>query len=102
MSAMVAEEQTPRMSFHARLRCAEMGISTKVAKWIVRHADIDRPGRAPLRVAVCDEHPDYAVVYHPEDLIVVTVVFRTTETYRRDGQTFEVEETVKITRKTDG
>ena len=37
---------TPVLCEHARERCAEMGISTKVAKRIVREAAVVRPGMA--------------------------------------------------------
>lgn len=79
---------TPRLSRHARERCAEMGISTKVAKEIVRHPDVDRPGKpgSDRRVAVSDLHPGYAVVYAPHDPPeVISVVFRTQVRYHRNG-----------------
>lgn len=103
MIAVMDETQTPRVSVHARERCAEMGISTKVAKHIVRHPSIDRPGNTwtGCRVAVSDLHPEYAVVYDPECCVIVTVLFRTTERYARQGQTFVIEEQVKVTRRGD-
>jgi len=84
---------TPVLSDHARERCVEMGISTKVAKWIVRHADIRRPGNPGSHcvVATCKRFPDYAVVYGEEPdgtKVVVTVLFNTTEFYARAGATY--------------
>jgi hypothetical protein len=86
---------TPRMTPHAALRCIEMGISTKVAKRIVRNADVRRPGgrHSDAMIATSDDDPDYAVVYYPTDPpIVITVVFRTPEVYVRRGIGFEVSE----------
>jgi CTP:molybdopterin cytidylyltransferase MocA len=83
---------TPRMTQHALARCAEMGISTKVAKAIVRNASVNRPSGNAV-VATSEEYPDYAVVYYPADPpIVATVVFRTVEIYIRNGGTYVVEE----------
>jgi hypothetical protein len=82
---------TPVLTEHARERCREMGISTKVAKWIVLHADVRRPGKpgSDALIATSDEHPGYAVVYAPEQPpLVITVVFRTVENYMRAGAEF--------------
>ena len=79
---------TPVLCEHARERCAEMGISTKVAKRIVREAAVVRPGMAhsDRLVAVSDTYPAYAVVYVPgEPDLIVTVLFRTQVLYLRDG-----------------
>jgi hypothetical protein len=69
------------MSNHARLRCEQMGISTKVAKRIVRSHDVawtDADGRS---VATSEAHPDLAVVY--ADGVVITVLYRTQNAYVR-------------------
>lgn len=80
---------TPRILPHALERCHEMGISTKVAKRIIRNADLTRPSSDGLRIAVSDADPDYAVVYYPgSPPVVVTVVFRTYDLYVRQGATF--------------
>lgn len=85
---------TPRLTHHARERCAEMEISTKVAKRIIQNADCVRPGKPGSNafVATSDEHPDYAVVFfrgEDDDIPVVsTVVFRTPHDYVRNGETF--------------
>lgn len=90
---------TPRMSHHARARCAEMGISTKVAKRIVQHADVthctsSRGRDKPRYVATARAYPDYAVPYFvdPEDgcAVVLTVLFNTDEQFVRKGATFEL------------
>lgn len=82
---------TPTLTEHARERCIEMGISTKVAKFIVLNASVRRPGRAgsDALIATCDTYPDYAVVYAPEQPpLIITVVFRTTENYVRAGASY--------------
>lgn len=82
---------TPTMSCHARERCAEMGISTKVAKRIVQHADMVHPGNVGTGclVARSDAYPDYIVVFSPtEPPTVVTVAFRTDIEYVRNGTTY--------------
>lgn len=80
---------TPILTPHARARCAEMGISTKVAKAIVRHADIVRPGYDGKFMSVSDLHPKYAVVHTNETPpVIVSVVFRTYEHYDRAGDTW--------------
>lgn len=84
------------MSQHARDRCAEMGINTKVAKRIIQHADVTHctssRGRDKDRyVATSDLYPDYAVPYFiAADGVPVacTVLFRTAVEYARDGATF--------------
>lgn len=86
-------QPTPRLTDHAKDRCAEMGISTKVAKQIVRHPSVVRPGKAETgcRVVTSDRHPRYAVVLGPEeDPVIVTVLFNTPDFYKRNGATYEV------------
>lgn len=89
---------TPRLTEHARQRCAEMGISTKVAKRIVQHADLTRgsgKGAPDCRIARCSDYPEYAVLYNPyqeERPVIVTVLFQTEADYVRQGETYvEVE-----------
>lgn len=86
-------QATPKMTRHALERCQEMGISSKVAKRIVRHATLVRPGNRITRdayVATSDGDPLYAVVFYPGDPpVIVTVLFRTYETYARRGATFD-------------
>lgn len=89
----MAEPETPRMSIHARERCAEMGISTKVAKRIVQRPDLTRPGSTKpgedgRLIAVADAYPEYAVVFDPVDLVIVSVLFRTEVEYTREGDHF--------------
>lgn len=51
---------TPRLTDHARKRCAEMGISTKIAKRVIQHADLTRPGYkgTDAQVATSRAYPD--------------------------------------------
>lgn len=80
---------TPIMTRHARDRCLEMGISTKVAKTIIRKASVVRLCLDGA-IAVSDEYPDYAVIYDPADIpVVISVVFRTMVQYERDGATYQ-------------
>lgn len=71
-----------------------MGVSTKVAKRIVQHPDVVRPSRDGATVAVSDRYPEYAVVFDQrcEPPVVITLVFRCTEQYRRCGATYEIVE----------
>lgn len=92
---------TPRLTEHARRRCREMEISTKVAKQIVRAPDVTRPcchgpGPHDAMVATCDRHREYAVVFLPARCVsnpaatplIVTVLFRTRVRYTRQGATY--------------
>lgn len=89
-------DQTPRMSQHARERCRQMGLSTKVAKAIFRAPGVVRPAdngnqtEWPNFMVTSDLHPEYALVVadHPTGPVVVTVVFRVIETYQRQGTTY--------------
>lgn len=94
----MTERPTPTMSPHARERCAEMGISTKVAKRIARRYDVrycTTQRKYPDRYLLTSrEHPDYVVVTHePEgehgSVEVVTVLFKTDVPYVRAGTTWE-------------
>lgn len=83
---------TPKISDHARERCAEMGISTKVAKQIVKNPSLTRPGHTveTRRFVTSTLHPDYAVIYDEATNEVVTVLFYCTERYIRRGESFEI------------
>jgi len=90
-------DQTPKMTRHALERCQEMGIPARLAKGIFRRPAVVRPANQagrPTRwdryMVTSDLFPDYAVVVEDRDGVVwvVTVVFRTTEVYDRDGHTF--------------
>ena len=72
------------MSYHARLRCEQMGISTKVAKQLVRNHTCSWTNPNGEVVATSDDHPDLAVVYSGEDPpMVITVLYRTQDIYVR-------------------
>lgn len=82
---------TPRMTVHARDRCREMGISTKVAKRMVQDPSITHTTRDGRMIATCDAYPDYAVVYAvSEDRThwIITVLFNTEVHYERNGATW--------------
>lgn len=85
---------TPRLSQHARQRCKEMGISTRLVKRIVQNADVSFPatpssdGR-PTQMLTWSKEERYRVVLS-DDNVVLTVLFRCTETYVRKGETYEV------------
>lgn len=87
---------TPVMTRHARDRCAEMGISTKVAKLIHRTRDATYPGSVTKTgeqsyIAMSDHEPDYVIAYLPKDHgpdVILTVLFKTTELYERAGETY--------------
>lgn len=92
---------TPVLTRHARERCAEMGVSTRVAKAIVVAPDMTRPApsqRHPeARMAISDAAPEYAVVYKPGAAhngadLVLTVLFRTYEQYVREGRTYRTKD----------
>ena len=95
---MQHSEETPIITEHARERCAQMGISTKVAKriWqqrtlvrgqsthdnlIVKSADV------PGYVIVVDEHGWGEEGQRP---VVVTVLFDVVEDVVRDGASYRV------------
>lgn len=83
---------TPTFSHHARMRCAEMGISTKVAKRIVQNPSMTYSGNPPhITVYFSTEYPEYKVMVDP-DWNVVTVVFACTQEYIRRGTTYEIVE----------
>lgn len=74
---------TARICDHARDRCVEMGISTKVAKRIVRNPTMVLPdfqGNPDRRFVYSDVEPEYAVVICQEDGepdTVITVLYYT-------------------------
>lgn len=89
----ISSSSTSVISRHARARCEEMGISTKVAKRIVQRPNLRRPGNpgTGATVATSYEHPGYAVVFvHPPEQppLVVTVLFNTRDFRARAGRTF--------------
>jgi hypothetical protein len=92
---MTQHNPTPRLTNHARNRCAEMGLSTKVAKAIVQNPTITRPSRnakgESATIATSKHVPEYAVVYvmDGDTPIILTVVFATTANYTRQGETFK-------------
>jgi hypothetical protein len=99
---MTGQHVTPVLTQHARERCAEMGIRTRVAKRIWQHWSMIRPLRGQNKLVVTsDDEPDYAIIVDDnadnegERPVVVTVIFNHPETYVRDGETFHVIEETK-------
>lgn len=71
---------TPRLTDHARERCAEMGVSTKRAKRVVQHRDLTYPGRkgTDCWVSKSSVDPILAVVWSVADdgtPLIVTVIW---------------------------
>lgn len=85
---------TPRLSVHARERCAELGISTKRAKRVVQQRTGTYPG-APSHtnnaiVVTSASDPEIAVVWDPDANSILTVLPRIQEDYVRTPTGFEV------------
>jgi hypothetical protein len=71
---------TPRMTEHARQRCCEMGVRTKIAKAIVRTAHTvyqGHPKHGENWIAKSERHPEYAVAFIIEDghPVICTVLY---------------------------
>lgn len=76
---------TPRLTNHARQRCAEMDVCTKRAKRIAQDPDVTRPSGKGI-LAKADFDPEIAVVYVEQDdgqRVILTVLLNTTEVYTR-------------------
>jgi hypothetical protein len=85
---------TPSLSGHARRRCVEMAISTKVPKRIVQDpCRVSYPGgRGSDRLIIFSpSEPRFAVVVSANESrwTIVTVLFRTEHRYIRNGATFD-------------
>jgi hypothetical protein len=80
------------MSHHARERCAEMGISTKIAKRIVTDPNRTTYPARPGTMALSALEPEYCAVFlEREDgtVLVLTVLWTTRERYVRKGDHYE-------------
>lgn len=82
-------DSTVRLSQHARERCAEMHVDPSTVRWVVEHPDVVRPAEGGAEVCTSDLVPEFAVVYDATECTVVTVLWRTSEEYRRCGETWE-------------
>lgn len=86
--------KTPILTDHARQRSAEMGLSTKVAKAIVRNAEVCYPSTptkdgVPTVIYLWTGQPAYAVCcIEGEPDLVLSVLFHTPEFYARAGSSF--------------
>jgi hypothetical protein len=89
----MTHHETPRMTVHARVRCLEMGISTKRAKRVVQNRTGTYPGNPKdgnnTRM-VLSADPDIAVVWAPDTNYILTVLPRVQENYVRTPNGFEV------------
>jgi hypothetical protein len=63
---------TARLSFHARLRCNEMGLGTKAIKAVVAAPELDTPAGGGLRMLTAGV---LSVVYDDSANQVVTVLW---------------------------
>ena len=70
--ARTARRPTARISFHARLRCQQMGVGTKTVKAVVAAPELDAPTWGGRRVLTGG---NLAVVYNPASNEVVTVLW---------------------------
>lgn len=89
----------PKMTEHARQRCAEMGISTKVAKRMVKNPSVThttKKGDGDRIICTSDEYPLYVVVYsvgRDGNIWIITVLFNTQIRYKREGASWVEEPT---------
>jgi len=87
-------DSTARLTDHARERCAEMGISTKVVKRIVQNATLRMPAREGPRgeprtmIRSTTHFPEVVVVMDDATQQVVTAMWWSPEQYhpRADGR----------------
>lgn len=79
---------TPVLTDHARQRCAEMGISTKVAKRVVQHPSMVYP--APLShppdrwMMHGHKHPEFLVITNHDRTEIITVLWKSEENLSRE------------------
>lgn len=72
---------TAKLTPHALQRCHEMGIRARIAKRIVRLANVVYPGpksHGENYVAICNDHPEFAVAYCPDEEgtpVILTVLY---------------------------
>ena len=90
-----AEEHGVTLSRHARERMAEMGVTAEQVCEVVRLGSSwpqsSRTSRLKGRLHWLQDYPLWAVVTaEDEPGLVITVVFRSTEEYERDGSSFTV------------
>lgn len=80
---------TPRLTAHARLRCQQMGVSTRKVKEILRNPSTIYPGptkHGENYVALSALHTDLAVAFKVIDGIptALTVLWHRAEEYVRE------------------
>lgn len=72
--------QTPRLSDHARQRCAEMKVNTKVAKRVWQNRSVCREDVDGRLLVTSVDYPDWLAVVaraELEDPVIVTLLRRT-------------------------
>jgi hypothetical protein len=76
---------TPQLCDHARQRCAEMGISTRRVKRVIREPDLSYCTYEGRMMMCRFDEPDFRVVVNTDgDVpVAVTVVWWTDEVYER-------------------
>lgn len=88
-----AGQLTPILTDHARERCAQMGIPTKVVKRIWQHRTLVRGLQDQHRVVVTAVHePQYALVVDDTEAVpvIITVLFAEREEWVREGTSYRV------------
>ena len=76
--------RVPTMTLHARQRCEEMGITTIRAKRVVSRRVTTYAGTANNNGLVClSDDPEIAVVWDPDENVIITVIYRTYDRYER-------------------
>lgn len=90
----MSHKNTPKLTMHARVRCIELGISTKRAKRVVQTRSSTYPSNLGHDnnglVVHSASDPEIAVVWDPDTDHILTVLPRTSETYVRTPTGFEV------------
>lgn len=69
-----------RCTPHARQRMDEMGLDRAAVLKALRESEVDYPTYSERRTSIA---PPIAVVYHPVDRKVITVLYRSIEEYDR-------------------
>lgn len=78
---------TPRLTEHARQRCEEMGIKTERVKRVVQDPTLSYASKHGYCVVCRTDEPAFRVVIdkRPEETVVITVIWWTSERYERSA-----------------
>jgi len=77
---------TPRLTEHARQRCAEMHVETKRVKRLLQRPTLTYSTHSDRLMATSEADPEIAVVYanSPDGTVtVITVLLRSYDEYKR-------------------